>query len=216
MLEGLLTHDEWLERRRYGVSGTDVSILLGLNPYKSKKQLIADKLGLSKPFVGNSFTFAGQKLEPYVADYWADRHKAILINGELTEHPTEARFIGTPDFLVGDGSGLEIKTGGEKTFLLGCPKYYEIQCAWYMFITERERWTLNACLVPKNRALIPDRDLDQWVRFQPQREYEFRRNPALERQMQEAALWFLEELEYYRTQAFEPSLAGWDPPVAFD
>lgn len=194
-----MNHDEWLAERRLGVSGTDVSVLLGHNPYKSETQLILDKLGLGKPFMGNDATLAGQRLEPFVANHWSKRNQKIITNGSFVKSGINPLFIGTPDFLVGDGTGLEIKTGVEKTYKDGCPLMYQDQCRWYMFITERDNWELCACIVPKERKLIPaDCLLDQWVPRQPHRHYRFVRDLAWEERARQLALAFLERIASLR------------------
>jgi len=203
-----MNHAEWLEARRQGVTGTDISILLGVNPYKSVDDLIMDKLGVGKPFTGNAATRAGQRLEPFVANHWAKRNQKIIVNGSFTRSSLDDRLVGTPDFLVGDGTGLEIKTGVEKTYKDGCPPYYEAQCRWYMMIADRPSWTLCACIVPKERALIPlDEILDQWVPRQPHRHYQFQRDQAWEARAQGAALSFLERLASLR--AAQPRGRDW-------
>lgn len=197
-----MTHEDWIAARKLGVSGTDVSIILGLNPYKKVDQLIQDKLGLSTPFVGNAATRAGQRLEAHVANAWSKREQKILINGAFSISEDNPRFIGTPDFYVGDGSLLEIKTGAEKTYLKGCPRYYEVQVAWYLMIKKIQVGTLVACIVPKDRTEIPQNEdeLYDWVSQRPHREYQFERNPEFEAQMQEKALQFLERLDGLRAQ----------------
>ena len=203
-----MNHAEWLEARRQGVSGTDISVLLGVNPYKSVDDLIMDKLGVGKPFTGNSATRAGQRLEPFVANHWAKRNQKIIVNGSFTKSRIDERFVGTPDFLVGDGAGLEIKTGAEKTYKDGCPPIYETQCRWYMMVSERPSWSMCACIVPKDRGLIPRDDLlDQWVPRQPHRHYQFQRDHAWEERARQAALSFLERLASLR--AAQPRGRDW-------
>ncbi len=190
---------EWLEARRQGVSGTDISVLLGVNPYRSVDDLILDKLGIGKKFEGNAATRAGQRLEPFVANHWAKRNQKIIVNGAFTKSEENPYFVGTPDFLVGDGNGLEIKTGIEKTYAKGCPAYYEAQCRWYLMLTGRPEWTLCACIVPKDRSLIPKDDLlDQWVPRQPHRHYHFLRDHSWEERARQAALEFLARIASLR------------------
>jgi putative phage-type endonuclease len=41
-----MPHEEWLQHRREGIGGSDVGIILGLNPYMSRIQLFYQKLGM--------------------------------------------------------------------------------------------------------------------------------------------------------------------------
>ncbi|MDI9475820.1 MAG: YqaJ viral recombinase family protein, partial [Bacillota bacterium] len=40
-----ITHEEWLNWRKKGIGGSDVSALLGLNPWRSPLALYYDKVG---------------------------------------------------------------------------------------------------------------------------------------------------------------------------
>ena len=198
----------WLAERRLGIGGSDIAILLGLNPWKSEQDLIMDKLDLipqKDQFQGNEATRAGNRLEPFVADWYAERHHQILINGDRVVSTTNPRFIGNTDFLYPEGI-LEIKTGAEKSFNAGCPEQYRVQVLWYMMITERPEGTLCACIVPKDRKEIPEdkETLKGWIRFRPLREYQFRREPMLEEKMTLAGERFLKKLDALR----EPRAGG--------
>lgn len=198
-----MDHAEWLAARRLGVSGTDISTLLGLNPWKTKHALVLDKLGISKPFGGNILTHVGKVLEPIVAEWYSERNDVVLEPGVFTVSGVDKRFIGTPDFLVvGSKGGLEIKTGGIKTWDNGCPSYYECQCRWYMMITDMDYWDLCTCIVPKDRSEVPlkqgDKFLKEWVRYQPSLQYHFERSQQWESQAQAVALEFLDHLDSLR------------------
>lgn len=41
-----LTEDEWLAYRRKGIGGSDVASALGLSPYRTKRELYYDKIGV--------------------------------------------------------------------------------------------------------------------------------------------------------------------------
>lgn len=196
-----MTHEEWLAARRLGVSGTDVSVLLGVNPYKKEDDLILDKLGVGKPFVGNAATRVGLKLEKFVADAWADREKKILIGGSFLVSKENPRFIGTPDFLF-DGGVLEIKTGAETSYKNGMPPLYEAQVRWYQLLTDSDTGHLVACIVPKDRSQVPmhetDENLLEYVKSRPHREYYIGRDQDWEDRAREVALKFLARMDALR------------------
>lgn len=193
--------ETWLAERRLGVSGTDIGILMGVNPYKTVDELILDKLGVGKKFEGNLATQVGLKLEPIVAKLWAERNKKEIVQGEFSRHKDNERFIGTPDFIALPG-GLEIKTGGEKMYSKGCPIYYEMQSRWYMLIKDLPYWDLVACIVPKDRKEVPlhmdDDYLTEWVKNRPHREFRFERNPEIEARMIHLASEFLGRMDALR------------------
>ena len=198
-----MTHEEWLEARRQGVSGSDIAVIMGANPYKSEVQLLMDKLGVGKPFTGNAATRAGQRLEPLVANWWAKRNQQIITNGAFTVSQEDPRFIGTPDFLTVFG-GIDTKTGGQHVYKSGCPKYYEYQARWYNMIHGGDRWDIVTCIVPKNREEIPlkedDEFLYQWVQHRPLLEFPFLRDRQIEQDMKDAAWQFLERLDHLKRQ----------------
>lgn len=190
-----------MNARRLGVTGTDIGIIMGVNPYKKRKTLLEEKLGNGKPFFESLAVKVGRRLEPLVASAWSARHQEIITPGVFVKSDKNPRYIGTPDFLT-PHRGLEIKTAGAHIFASGCPKHYELQCRWYAMIIERQRWDLSCCIVPKDRTLIDlglsDEYLYQWVANQPHLEYQFERNAAQEADMMEAADEFLKELQLVR------------------
>ena len=193
--------ETWLAERRLGVTGSDISVLMGVNPFKKTDDLILDKLGIGRKFEGNAATRAGQILEPIVAKCWAERNNKEITQGVFMKHSDHERFIGTPDF-IGDNFGLEIKTGVEKGYMKGCPLYYEYQARWYMMLKDMPEWHLTACIVPKNRDEIGlengEEYLTEWVKNQPHREFLFVRNLELEDQMKAKAQEFLERMDSLR------------------
>ena len=44
-----LSREEWLGWRRMGIGGSDVSVIAGVNPYRSIYELWEDKMGLRNP-----------------------------------------------------------------------------------------------------------------------------------------------------------------------
>lgn len=188
-----MTEAQWLAKRKMGITGSDIAAIMGLNPWKTREQVYLDKIGQGKPFTGNDATRAGQRLEHPISSFWSKTNQIIITQGEFTAHPEEPLFIGTPDFLHPFG-GLEIKTGVEGTFKKGCPVYYEYQSRWYMMLTQRKRWDLLACLVPKDRSLIPpDGEVWEWLPFQPMRDYRFERDLNIEEAMKLSAYRFIDD-----------------------
>lgn len=64
-----MSYQEWLLKRNEGIGGSDISALMGMNPYFSNLELFYQKIGLIP--VGsthNEATFWGTALEPVVRD----------------------------------------------------------------------------------------------------------------------------------------------------
>ena len=63
-----------MTRPRYGVGGSDVAAIVGLDPRRTPYQLWRQKLGLDKPDGPTPATLRGQFLEPYLIDAWRKDH----------------------------------------------------------------------------------------------------------------------------------------------
>ena len=71
-----LTEDEWLAYRRKGIGGSDVASALGLSPYRTKRELYYDKIGVEPvvPDEDKSIMFQiGHLLEDVVAQIFAKK-----------------------------------------------------------------------------------------------------------------------------------------------
>ena len=62
-----LTRLEWLELRREGIGGSDASVVMGENPYRSILQLWEEKTGRKKiTDEGNEYTYWGTLMEDVI------------------------------------------------------------------------------------------------------------------------------------------------------
>jgi len=72
---------EWYSIRKTTIGGSEISTILGLNPFKNLKALIAEKIGLSK-FEGNDATRWGTMFED-ITKQWTE--KCLLMSNNITE-----------------------------------------------------------------------------------------------------------------------------------
>ena len=141
--------DEWHEIRRMGITGTDISVITGTNPYKTQKELLAEKLTGEKR-EQNEAMFWGTKLEEVVANVYAERSGCAIteVKGTFSTEklPSEdgVPLLGNVDRLILDYNDnavkiLEIKTASSysaKRWSDGAiPAWYADQVMWYMGIT---------------------------------------------------------------------------------
>jgi putative phage-type endonuclease len=168
--------EQWLTRRKGGIGGTDISAILGRNPWRQPIDVYLAKLGLAEQPETQAMRL-GNRLEPVIAEEYAEMTGSKLVRGEeiarlfpgvaevwkghtIIEH-TEHRFlIGVPDAIVPDAErGLEIKNAGFRGREWGdpgtdeIPIHYWLQCAWYMALTGLNQWDL-AVLFSGNRLEI--------------------------------------------------------------
>lgn len=87
-----LTREEWLKYRTGGIGGSDVSIIAGINPFKSVHQLWLEKTGQVEPEQTESeYAHFGTLLEPIVRKEFIERtgikvrQKHMLLQSE--EYP---------------------------------------------------------------------------------------------------------------------------------
>lgn len=152
-----LTRQEWLKYRTQGIGGSDVSIIVGINPFKSVHQLWLEKTGQVEPEEENSeYTHFGIILEPVVRKEFMERtgirvrQKHMLLQSE--EHPF---MFADLDGVINENGELcifEAKTASaykQEVWEDGVPAPYILQVQHYMAVTGAKK-TYIAALVGGN------------------------------------------------------------------
>lgn len=139
-----MTRYQWLEHRRKGLGGSDISVILGFNNWRSPYELWADKMGmLPIDDTGNEFTHWGNIMEPILAHEFQDQTGKKVYRQNKTFIDSEYDFL-RADIdrdVVGEPGFLEIKTANE--FKSGdwtddeIPPAYLIQVQHYMMVLDR-------------------------------------------------------------------------------
>ena len=145
-----LPEKQWLEWRRKGIGGSDASIVLGISPFATARDLYFDKLGVVSYKDDNSNWVAlqiGHLLEDLVAEIF---HKKtgfpIYQIKKMFYHPLYPYMLADVDYFVtlpsGETAILEIKTtnynGKDAWWMDGketVPVNYEAQGRHYMAVT---------------------------------------------------------------------------------
>lgn len=160
------------------VGGTDMGILMGVNKWKSRDELIKEKLG-ELVVEDNDAMYWGRMAEPMVAEHIKnnlddDYYLFNPVNTRLPvyrcrylraqsqiEHPHYPFIVGSPDRLVLEKNthevieGIEIKTAYEwtlKKWKVSPPDYHLMQMQTYMMCTGLEEW--RCCCLVGNRTYI--------------------------------------------------------------
>lgn len=108
---------EWHEWRSNGIGSSDAPAIMGVCPYRSREDVLADKLGTAAPVKENPAMRLGTKWEPAARAYFALNHGLLDIEPCEIEHKKHSflraslDFAHKPEFLFG-----EIKYMGEKKF----------------------------------------------------------------------------------------------------
>lgn len=127
------------ERYKY-IGGSDLPIILGISPFKTRYDLLLEKAQIKEnDFEGNEYTEYGNKLEPVIREYVnatlysKDRFKEdVLIKGNR-----RANFDGINKTAV-----LEIKTTSQIHEDVNDYKIYLAQLLFYMDLAEKEKGIL--------------------------------------------------------------------------
>lgn len=144
---------------KHKVTGTMMAGILGISPWSTPFQVACNLLGLGREEIGSKPSVkTGQKLEPVIIKYVADRYseKGLFLSAEEVfekrkgDHDAWASdfesdiFAGHVDGLVMHPDGtetiLEIKTSSNlDSWLNGVPEYYYWQVALYNhFMTKKD------------------------------------------------------------------------------
>ena len=153
---------EQLEERRYGLGASDISVLMGLNKWRSSYDLWLEKTGQKEPgdLSGNDSIYWGNALEDVAAKrYERETGRTVYEPQETFRHPDYPFLMAHVDRLVvGEDRGVEIKTsvsdsgwGQEGTDDIPLP--YRVQVETCAMLTGISIWDVPL-LVAGNRAIL--------------------------------------------------------------
>lgn len=144
-----MSREEWLERRRHTIGGSDAAGIVGLSRYSTPYTVFLDKTGRLPDKADNEAMRQGRDLEDYVAKRWKEatgkkvrRLQAMLYNPAYPfAHADVDRMV------VGEDAGLECKTTATLDIRqfngVDFPEKYYAQCVHYMAVTGAKRWYLG-------------------------------------------------------------------------
>lgn len=161
---------QWLKNRNTGLGGSDSSVILGCNPWKSKLELYEEKVTGTVIEKDNLDLHWGKKLEPFIIEEYIEVTKRNVEAG-LSEHEN-IRSVEYPwmtanlDGVVIDdikGRGiLECKT--KSAFIYwdkDIPDYYFSQIQHYMVVTGFKYASFAVLDFGKKNLIIKDIERDE-------------------------------------------------------
>lgn len=145
---------KWLEARMSGIGGSDASIIMGYNPWKSQYALACEKKGMLTEEIlrkeetkedDNEYMYWGRKFEDLIAErFTEDTGKKVVRKGLIRSNEYPWMLASVDRLIVGENAGLEIKTGaGWKKNEWDedeIPDAYYIQCLHYMAVLNLDRF----------------------------------------------------------------------------
>ncbi len=157
---GGLSNEEWLKWRTKGIGGSDVSIIAGINKFKSVFQLWLEKTGQIEPQQGESeYTHFGHVLEPVIKKEFTRitglkiRAKRVILQSE--EYPFMLADLDGVIYENGEMCIFEAKTASaykQEVWEEGVPMEYVLQVQHYMAVTGAKK-AYVAALVGGNHFL---------------------------------------------------------------
>lgn len=162
-----MSRDDWLQARRSGIGGSDVSAIAGLNKWKSAVGVYLDKTGqMPDEDTGSEAAYFGNVLEEVVAQEFTKRTgMKVRSRHAILQHPEHDFMYANVDrLIIGKKEGLECKTASE--YLKGewegdeVPAAYLLQCQHYMAVTGYDAWWI-AVLIGGNKFIHKKIDRDE-------------------------------------------------------
>lgn len=111
-----MSRDEWLLERRKGIGGSDASVILGLNKWRTAFELWLDKTGqVPVSESASEAAYFGSILEDIVAKEFEVRSgKKVRRKRSMLKHPEHDFILANIDrMIVGEKAILECKTTSE-------------------------------------------------------------------------------------------------------
>ena len=120
------------DREKY-IGGSDIPIIMGISPFKTRYELLLEKAGLKEnDFEGNEYTEYGNTLEPKIREYINKEYKMNFIEGKHIIDDIRCHTDGE------DGNNvLEIKTTSQVHEKVDDYKNYLVQLLFYMQYTKK-------------------------------------------------------------------------------
>lgn len=157
-----LSHEEWLEWRRKGIGGSDVSAILGLSKWRSPLEVYFDKKGELEPKEENEKMYFGKIMEDIIAQEFEKRTgKKVKRTNYIYQHSEcPFMFANIDRVIVGENAGLECKNTGMFGVENEIPIDYVCQCQHYIFAMGWDRMYL-AILINGNKLIIETVERDE-------------------------------------------------------
>tara|TARA_R110001599_G_scaffold173340_2_gene365154 strand:+ start:7389 stop:8270 length:882 start_codon:yes stop_codon:yes gene_type:complete len=138
--------EAWHKQRKGRITASRVGAILGHNPYQSAddtmREMVREFHGCPREFEGNIATEWGNKHEEEaITDYMIETGNISVDHGFIAYEDWAGC---SPDGLIGDNGGLEVKCPfGKKLFKAADREYYLDQVLFSLYITDRDWWDFS-------------------------------------------------------------------------
>ena len=140
--------DVTIDRDKY-IGGSDLSVIMGLSPFKTRWQLLQEKAGLIEDtFTGNRATEYGHKIEPKIRAYINEKYNTDFEPNRVIEGDFRAHTDGFNGSTV-----LEIKSTSVIHETVDEYIYYLVQLLKYMQVNKVKKGILAVYHRPEDYSL---------------------------------------------------------------
>jgi putative phage-type endonuclease len=134
---------EWIQFRKKGIGASDAAIIIGANSWRTREELLHEKLGWIDPQPINERMQRGIDLEPIARSYAENEFHTLFIP-QVHVNPLYNWMYASLDGISLDGKILlEIKCTNKKNHELAkkgkIPEYYKPQLQHQMAVTGHDR-----------------------------------------------------------------------------
>lgn len=134
-----------IDREKY-IGGSDIPIIMGISPFKTRFDLLLEKTGLKDDnFQGNEYTEYGNVMESKIRDYVNKSFDMEFKEGKHINGDIRCHTDGETDTCI-----LEIKTTSQVHENIDDYKSYLVQLLFYMQETKRKIGYLAVYIRPEN------------------------------------------------------------------
>lgn len=154
-----------IDREKY-IGGSDIPIIMGISPFKTRFDLLLEKAGLKEnDFTGNEYTEYGNIMEPKIRNYMCEIDHTEYKEDKLIKDDVRCHVDGYDGAVI-----IEIKTTSQVHKNLDEYKVYLVQLLFYMYHYNKELGQLCVYERPddfnekfdKKRLQVFDVELDNY------------------------------------------------------
>ena len=154
-----------------GIGASEIAAVADLDPFRGPTDVWLDKMGLARR-TENVAQWSGHRLEPVIAEMYAEKTGAVLVDGGGTvRHPTVAWAVATVDRRAQPGPAplVEIKNVGAWALWQwrgGAPVEKVLQAQWQMFVCDEPLVHVAALIGGTDFRIYPvarDEELIGWL-----------------------------------------------------
>jgi predicted phage-related endonuclease len=159
------------ERRMKGIGGSDISAIMGVNPWKSPLDVYLDKVGESEPIPDNFPMRLGRAMEVTLRQSYNELHDVeIVFSGDAMMIFEDGIFYHHPDGIAGydaDGSQhlWEAKSSSRySAWKNGPPIEVVMQCQWGLFLSGLPKCVISLSLGSREYRefeILPDQKMQK-------------------------------------------------------